>query len=198
MNRRDAILKGAFAVGALYGSTAVGPYVRRALAKIGGDDVHLLSLALEFEYLQVSLYGGAVQRLKPPADLRRLIERLADEERQHVQALTAMLKKLGGKPPAEDRYEFDYPGTPTFLSIAANIELVSVNGYNGLVPSIESDEAFDLAVSIVQVEGRHVATIRSEGGEEPAPEAFDVASTEYGIVSSVLSYTAYTVSKKLQ
>src|SRR6476661_5230773 len=111
LSRSDVILKGALAAGAVYGTFMVGPYVRKALAMTGGSDVDILNFALTLEFLESSFYDEAKTRAKASGELKRLIDRLADDERQHVEALTATIKQLGGKPLAEPKFNFDYGNT---------------------------------------------------------------------------------------
>jgi hypothetical protein len=100
LSRSDVILKGALAAGAVYGTFMVGPYVRKALAMTGSSDVDILNFALTLEYLESTFYDEAKTRAKASGDLKSLIGLLAEDETQHVEALTATIKKLGGKPVA--------------------------------------------------------------------------------------------------
>jgi len=53
INRATFILRGALTAGAVYGATAVGPYVSNAFAASGTGDVDILNFALTLEYLVV-------------------------------------------------------------------------------------------------------------------------------------------------
>src|SRR4051812_22939716 len=100
LSRSEVILKGALAAGAGYGALSVGPYVRKALAMSGGGDVGILNFALTLEYLESKFYEEAKTRAKASGELKSLITLLATDEKQHVEALTATVKQLGGKPVA--------------------------------------------------------------------------------------------------
>jgi rubrerythrin len=171
--RSEVLAKGALAVGSVYGALAVGPYVRRALAMSGGGDVEILNFALTLEYLEAKFYAEAKSRAKAKGELKSLIDLLAEDEQQHVEALTATVKQLGGKPVAEPKFNFDYSGTGGFLKLAQTFEDTGVSAYNGAGPMIESKEVLAAAGGIVQVEARHAAAIRLQNEEEPAPAAFD-------------------------
>lgn len=115
LSRSEVILKGALAAGAVYGTFMVGPYVRRALAMSGGGDVGIVNFALTLEYLEATFYEEAKTRAGAKGELKSLIGLLADDEKQHVEALEATVKQLGGKPVAEPKFEFPYGDTAGFL-----------------------------------------------------------------------------------
>jgi rubrerythrin len=190
LSRSDVILKGALAAGAVYGTFMVGPYVRKALAMGGGGDVDILNFALTLEYLESTFYREAKTRAKASGELKSLIGLLADDEKQHVEALTATIKKLGGKPVAEPKFDFPYSNTAGFLKLAQTFEDTGVSAYNGAGPLIESKEVLGAAGSIVQVEARHAAAIRLQNKEEPAPEAFDPSLDEAQVLKAVEPFIA--------
>lgn len=190
LSRGDVILKGALVAGAVYGTFMVGPYVRKALAMSGGGDVDILNFALTLEYLESTFYKEAKTRAKASGELKSLIALLADDEKQHVDALTATIKKLGGKPVGEPKFNFAYNNTTGFLKLAQTFEDTGVSAYNGAGPLIESKEVLGAAGSIVQVEARHAAAIRLQNKEEPAPEAFDPSLDEAQVLKAVEPFFA--------
>jgi rubrerythrin len=190
LSRSEVILKGALAAGAVYGALAVGPYVRRALGAMGGGDVAILNFALTLEYLEAKFYAEAKQRVRPRGELKSLIDLLASDEQQHVEALAATVKKLGGKPVAEPKFDFAYNGKSGFLKLAQVFEDTGVSAYNGAAPMIKSKEVLAAAGGIVQVEARHAAAIRLQNGEEPAPEAFDKSLDEKQVLKAVEPFLA--------
>jgi len=185
LSRSEVILKGALTAGAVYGTLMVGPYVRRALAKSGAGDVEIVNFALTLEYLEAAFYEEAKTRAMARGELKSLINLLADDERQHVEALKATVKQLGGKPVAEPTFDFPYSGTAGFLKLAQTFEDTGVSAYNGAAPSISSKEVLGAAGTIVQVEARHAAAIRLQRGEVPSPEAFDPTLDEAQVLKAV-------------
>jgi rubrerythrin len=190
LSRSDVILKGALAAGAVYGTFMVGPYVRKALAMSGSSDVDILNFALTLEYLESTFYKEAKTRAKASGELKSLISLLAEDEQQHVEALTATIKKLGGKAVAEPKFDFPYKNTAEFLKLAQTFEDTGVSAYNGAAPMIKSKEVLGAAGSIVQVEARHAAAIRLQNKEEPAPEAFDPSLDEAQVLKAVEPFIA--------
>jgi rubrerythrin len=185
LSRSDVLLKGALAAGAVYGTLAVGPFVRRALAMTGSSDVDILNFALTLEYLESKFYEEAKSRAKASGELKSLVNLLASDEKQHVEALTATIKQLGGKPVAEPKFDFPYNGTSGFLKLAQTFEDTGVSAYNGAAPMIKSKEVLAAAGGIVQVEARHAAAIRLQNKEEPAPAAFDTPLDERQVLKAV-------------
>jgi rubrerythrin len=185
ISRSEVILKGALAAGAVYGALAVGPFVGRALAMTESGDVGILNFALTLEYLEAAFYKEAKTRAKASGDLKSLIDLVGRDEEEHVGALTETIKKLGGKPVAEPKFDFPYSGTAGFLKLAQTFEDTGVSAYNGAAPQIKSAEVLEAAGSIVQVEARHAAAIRLQNGNEPSPVAFDPALPKAKVLKAV-------------
>jgi hypothetical protein len=190
LSRSEVILKGALAAGAVYGTFMVGPYVRKALAMTGSNDIDILNFALTLEFLESTFYDEAKTRAKPTGEVKRLIALIAKDEKQHVEALTATIKQLGGKPVAKPKFAFSYASTAGFLKLAQTFEDTGVSAYNGAGPAIKSKEVLGAAGSIVQVEARHAAAIRLQNKQEPAPVAFDPSLNEAQVLKAVEPFIA--------
>ncbi|MDX6624997.1 MAG: hypothetical protein QOE75_2929 [Solirubrobacterales bacterium] len=190
LSRGEVILKGALAAGAVYGTLMVGPYVSKALAMSGGGDVDILNFALTLEYLETRFYEEAKSRAGAKGELKALIDLIAKDEAEHVEALTATVKQLGGKPVAEPKFDFAYDDTAGFLKLAQTFEDTGVSAYNGAGPQIKSKDVLGAAGSIVQVEARHAAAIRLRNGDEPSPDAFDPPLDEMQVLKAVEPFIA--------
>jgi rubrerythrin len=189
-SRSDVLLKGALAAGAVYGTFMVAPYVRGAFAAAGTSDVDILNFALTLEYLESSFYEEAKKKAKPSGELKALVDLLASDEKQHVEALAGTIKKLGGKPVSEPKFNFEYNGTAEFLKLAETFENTGVSAYNGAGPAIKSKEVLGAAGSIVQVEARHAAAIALQNGQEPSPSTFDAPLDEKQVLKAVEPFIA--------
>jgi rubrerythrin len=190
LSRSDVILKGALAAGAVYGMGMIAPFVKKALAMSEGGDVGILNFALTLEYLESTFYEEAKKRAGASGELKSLVNLLAEDEKQHVEALTATIKQLKGKPVAEPKFSFDYNNTAGFLKLAQTFEDTGVSAYNGAAPSIKSKDVLAAAGSIVQVEARHAAAIRLQNGQAPAPDAFDPSLEEAQVLKAVEPFIA--------
>jgi len=179
LTREAFLLRATLAAGATYGALAATPYITKALAQEGGSDVDILNFALTLEYLEATFYTMAVKEVSGlSADEMRLAKQLRDDEDAHVDALTATIKKLDGKPAAKPQFDFGgaFGSRAMFLKTSNTLEDTGVSAYNGAAPSIKSAEVLAAAGSIVQIEARHAALIRLARGKSPAPQAFDMPS----------------------
>jgi hypothetical protein len=75
-----------------------------------------------------------------------------------------------------------------FLKTANVFEDTGVSAYNGAAPGIQSVAILAAAGSIVQVEARHSSLIRLQRGAQPAPLAFDKASTKAAVLKAVTPF----------
>jgi len=193
MDRSAFLLKGALAAGALYGAAAVSPFVRRAFSQGSSGDVDILNFALTLEHLETAFYEQALNEVKGlSGESADLAELLRDHEAEHVEALSATISDLGGKPVKAPKVDFGeaFASEDAFLKTAITFEDTGVSAYNGAAPMIESKELLATAGSIVQIEGRHAAAVRFAAGESPAPNAFDPTMSKDEVLKAVDPFLA--------
>ena len=172
MSRSAFLVRGALATGAVYGSGAVGSFVSSAFAQ-GSGDVAILNFALTLEYLETAFYETALKKAGLSGEAKKLATEIAGHEKQHVDTITATIKKLGGRPVAQPTVSFPLTDQSSFLKLAETFEDTGVSAYNGAAPKISSPDVLGAAGSIVQVEARHAAAIRLLKGDAPTKGAFD-------------------------
>jgi hypothetical protein len=190
ISRASFLLRGAMAAGAAYGVASVGPFVSSALAQSssGGmassaqmamGDAEILNFALTLEYLESDFYNVKGKQVGLSGQAKSYAKLFGDEESQHVEALTAAIKQLGGKPVAKPTFVFPASNEKTFLALAAVLENTGVGAYNGAAPSLHSKQVLAEAGEIVQIEARHAAAIELLVGHSPTPNGgFDVPLTK--------------------
>lgn len=172
MSRQTLLLRGTLAAGAVFGTSMVSPFLRRAFAQGDMGDVDILNFALTLEYLETAFYEeGAKLGLK--GEVASQAKRFGAEEAEHVDALTATIKDLGGTPAKMPMFSFGVNDEKSFLELAQTLEDTGVGAYNGAGPAIESKEVLAAAGSIVQIEARHAAAIRLLRDQDPAPDQFE-------------------------
>jgi hypothetical protein len=174
MSRASFILRGALTAGAVYGATAVGPYVSNAFAASGSGDVAILNFALTLEYLETDFYKVKGKSVGLSGEAKALASSFGDEEAEHVAALTKAITAAGGKPAKKPTFVFPVSNAASFLKLAYVLENTGVGAYNGAGPSLMNKQYLAAAGSIVQVEARHAASIALLTGSMITPDgAFD-------------------------
>jgi hypothetical protein len=185
MTRGSFILRGALAAGAVYGTTAVAPFVSSALAQTGSGDADILNFALTLEYLETNFYQVKAKTVGLSGTAKHYAKEFGDQEAEHVAALTAAVKSLGGTPVAMPTFAFPVTNEKTFLALASVIENLGVGAYNGAAPMIASKAVLGSAGEIVQVEARHAAAINLLIGMSPTPNlGFDKAIAKSAVLAA--------------
>ena len=193
VSRSAFLMRGVLAAGAAYGALATGPILRRAFAQSGGGDIDILNFALTLEYLEAAFYDAAGKEVPGlSGEVADYVKTFGAEEQEHVDALAATIKDLGGKAVKAPGVDFgeSFADVGTFLQTAITFEDLGVSAYNGAAPMIESKDLLATAGGIVQVEARHAAAIRFAAGEPPAPEAFDPTLNEDEVLKAVQPFLA--------
>jgi len=184
VTRASFILRGALAAGAVYGATAVGPYVSNALAASGSGDVDILNFALTLEYLETDFYNTKGKSVGLSGEAKTLAGMFGDEEAEHVAALTKAITGAGGKPVKQPMFSFPVSDQAGFLKLAYVLENTGVGAYNGAGPSLANKAYLAAAGSIVQVEARHAASIAVLTGSMITPDgAFDKPLTKQQVLA---------------
>jgi hypothetical protein len=188
MTREAFLMRSTLAAGAAYGAMSATGLISSALADAGGGDVDILNYALTLEFLETEFYTRAAKQVKGLSKYERdLTKELRDNEAAHVDALSATIKDLGGKPVAKPTFQFGgaFASRTAYLKTANVLEDTGVSAYNGAAPMIKSVDVLAAAGGIVQVEARHAALIRLVRNKPPAPRAFDRASEMKEILAAV-------------
>jgi Ferritin-like domain len=176
MTREAFMMRGAIAAGSVYGLSTVGPFVGQAFAQGGTSDLDIANFALTLEFLESAFYTMAVKNVSGlSSEVKEIATTLRDDENEHVDALTQLIKGAGGKPVKAPGVDFGnaFSSEKAFLKTAQTFEDLGVGAYNGAGPQIKDKKILASAGSIVQVEGRHAGAIRFLNGEKIAPSPFD-------------------------
>jgi rubrerythrin len=171
-------------------STAVRTTAR--LAPFFNSDLEVVNFALTLEHLENAFYkmvngSGTLQ-----GDAASYFMVIGAHEQAHVDALTAVVRHLGGTPAEEQAsYNFGALGDTSspegILSIAETLEHTGVMAYNGAALEIIDKSILANAGAIVNVEARHTAIIRVliDPNANPAPLAFEESATPQEILDMI-------------
>jgi rubrerythrin len=167
-------------------TTSAQPGGSSETEQFGKGDVGILNYALTLEYLETAFYADVVKSgLFKGADLAT-IRKFGEEEAEHVSALTAAVKQLGGKPAPEPKTEFPLKSAKSVLELAGTVENLGAAAYLGQAANIKSPEVLASALAIHSVEGRHAAALNTLLGESITPDgAFAKPATVKTVLKSV-------------
>jgi rubrerythrin len=139
--------------------------VAKASADSNKSDLDILNYALTLEFLEADFYKQVIASgmVKDPK-VGSIAKKFGSTEQEHVDALIATIKKLGGKPVSAPKSNFG----PTFdkglkatLETAADVENLGAAAYLGQAGNIQSKEVLAAALAIHSVEARHAAALNT-------------------------------------
>lgn len=198
MSSRRGVLGGAAAVGGLLafgpmstGATMADPdEIVPQAENDSTSNIDVLNYALTLEHLEHTFYHKGMEQFSEKelmtADvvcdricteqrkqIPNYLDTVATHEHEHVDKLTAVIKKLGGDPVQQAQYDFGYDSASEFLTTARTLENTGVAAYAGAAPALSKDTLLTAALSIHSVEARHAAILNELTGKSPFPSAFD-------------------------
>ncbi|KAI4126520.1 MAG: hypothetical protein LQ338_003710 [Usnochroma carphineum] len=149
-------------------------------------DELVLQLALYQEHLEFSLYTGGFENFTDaqytaagfPPGFRENVGVIAQHEAVHAQTISTILSDAGFTPIPPCTYQFPYTDPKSFVDLANMITSVGIGAYIGGGSLLTDDpELITAASSILTVEARHDAYLRTGLGASPFPTSFDTALT---------------------
>lgn len=134
------------------------------------SDLEIVNYALTLEYIEAAFYAKVVASGLFKGRQLDLLKQIADAEDQHVAALTATAKQLGGTPAARPQTKFPLGSATAVVQLAATVENLGAAAYLGQAPRIQSRDVLAAALSIHSVEGRHAAALNTLAGRSIVPD----------------------------
>ena len=145
-------------------------------------DADILNYALTLEHLEDKFYRDGLANYTADqfaasgfdSTFYNNLKEISSDETTHVSFLTAALTAAGATPVKECTYAFPATDPTSFVTLSSVLEGVGVSAYLGAAAQIVSAEYLTAAGSILTVESRHSAYIRSSLKQSPFPAPFDV------------------------
>lgn len=168
-----AVLLGACGSSNDSSSTSMPAAAAGAGAASGSDvkgDLDILNYALTLEFLETDFYNKVIDSGLFTGAQADLLKGFGESEQQHVDALTATIKKLGGTPVTAPQTTFALKDAPSVAKLAATVENLGAAAYLAQAPKIRNAEVLAAALSIHSVEARHAATLNTLIGKTITPD----------------------------
>jgi rubrerythrin len=171
-SRRHALRVAAVGGAVFLGSVLIAGLPRPAVsAPSAAQDVEILNFALVLEHMQSRFYEEAAAAGILEGELNDFVEVVRGHEREHVDYLT---EALGERARTAPTFAFGnaLADADTFVTAAVALEDLGVAAYNGQATNL-TRERLAAAATIVSVDARHAAWIRSLAGQTPARQPTD-------------------------
>jgi len=154
-------------------SSSGGDSTEKASGSAKGD-LAIVNYALTLEYLEADFYKQAIEsgEVKTKAVVE-VAKTIAEDENEHVMALTATVEQLGGKPAAKPMTDFEdvlAGGEKKILETAASVENLGAAAYLGQAGNIKNKDILAAALSIHTNEARHAAVLNNVVGKTIVPD----------------------------
>jgi hypothetical protein len=141
-----------------------------AAKQFGSGDAGIAKYALTLEYLEADFYKQAADSGMLKGDALELGKVFGEHEAEHVDALEAMMKKLGIALPPKPTGKFPLDSQDAILDLAATVENLGAAAYLGQANRIKDKEVLAAALSIHSVEARHAAALNQVLGKTATPD----------------------------
>ena len=178
-SRRDALRRGLAVGGRVLAASMVPALlgVRNAFAA-AEDDGSILTRAIVLENTAVAAYETAVKSDLLDRQTRAMAHLFRRHEHEHVDALSAALKGLGGTPPTSRDAKVLAPlarirSQAALLQFAIELETMAVAAYYEAHRKLRDSKLLQTGAQIMAAEGQHLVVLRQALGRNPVPHAFE-------------------------
>jgi rubrerythrin len=168
------------------GTSTTTATAKTGTEQFGAGDLGIANYALTLEYLEAEFYKEVAASGLFKGTQLQLIKKFGDSERQHVDALTALIKSVGGKPAPKPKTQFPIDNAKSVLKLAATVENLGAAAYLGQAGNIKDKKILAAALSIHTVEARHASALNRLLGMDASPDgAFSKPATADEVLKAV-------------
>jgi hypothetical protein len=194
-SRRNFLLTAAGAAGWLAAVTPADAQDPRVVL-----DAAVLNFLLRIEYVQAELYREGLADFTTAARIRQFdayggqptldtLRSFEEQENAHIEALSALVTRLGMTPLPRCTVTFPRFNTATdMMHLAFAIENVGVSAYLGVAALLRIPQVQTGVAAIGSVQSRHAAFIGLLNGQSPAPAAADTPRSREEILALLDPY----------
>lgn len=133
-------------------------------------DLKIVQYALTLEYLETIFYKEVIASNLFKGANQDTLKKFGASEQEHVNALRAAVKQLGGTPVGKPKTNFPIKDAMSVLKLAATVENLGAAAYLGQAGNIKSPEILAAALSIHSVEARHASALNTLLGKSSTPD----------------------------
>jgi hypothetical protein len=142
-------------------TTTVSPRATTETERFGKGDIGILNYLLTLEHLEKAVYVGLIGSGFFKGRQLEILRKFANEEAQHVVAVTADVKRIGGKPAPKPSIRFPLKNPRAAIEQAMLVEELVAAAYLGQLTNAENPAVVSALLAIHSVEGRHTAVLKS-------------------------------------
>jgi hypothetical protein len=162
-----------------------------ASSQFGPGDPGIARYALTLEYLEADFYAQAAASGMLKGRALELGKVFGAHEAAHVDALEALMRKLGVALPPKPKGRFPLDSQGSILQLAATVENLGAAAYLGQAGRIQDKEILAAALSIHSVEARHASALNQALGKPATPDGgFAVPASMDDVLKQVKPYIA--------
>lgn len=186
LSRRSLLSGAAGGVALLAGC---GDDEREARDAPATGDIDVARYALLLEQLEYAFYQQVVSAGILSGREGALVQTIEENERQHVLALGAVIRRLGRKTGATPKFDFEEVlsgGRDSVIQTAAELENTGAGAYLEEAARISDPDLLASALAIHAVEARHAAILNRLAGQPALPDgAFATAIRRPEVLSRI-------------
>jgi len=150
-----------------------GLLLAAAGAPVRPGDRELIGALLRRARRLEALYAAGLDEADLTGEPRHLVATFRNQCADHVDELTFVYVRLGGRPPSDASPAPKPPRRRAFLRLAARREAAAVRGCLEALPEIHNERVRRRLGPIMASHAQHLALLRELIGDDPIPFAFE-------------------------